>query len=152
MKGIFLTSTGEKESGYATVKRGIAKDPGSHIVWHVYALILRADKNFEEALKCYKKAVSIEPVSSGISTWKVLCLTLICILLETATLRTPSRSLTTSRNFRSTCATIKNMLQPACRFCASSLESAATGSTSPSRNISLDNTLRRTAPSPASNR
>lgn len=64
MKGIFLTNTGDKPLGYTTVKQGIAKDPSSHIVWHVYALILRADKNFEEALKCYRKAVSIEPVSS----------------------------------------------------------------------------------------
>lgn len=62
MKGIFLSCTGQKPLGYETVKRGVAKDSGSHIVWHVYALILRADKNFEEALKCYKKAVAIEPV------------------------------------------------------------------------------------------
>lgn len=64
MKGIFLASTGDKTAGYSTVKQGIAKDPGSHIVWHVYALVLRQDKNFEEAIKCYRKAVSIEPVAS----------------------------------------------------------------------------------------
>ncbi|ORY88359.1 NMDA receptor-regulated protein 1-domain-containing protein [Leucosporidium creatinivorum] len=66
MKGIFLSCTGQKPLGYETVKRGVAKDSGSHIVWHVYALILRADKNFEEALKCYKKAVAIEPDSMSL--------------------------------------------------------------------------------------
>ncbi|KAK4052800.1 hypothetical protein OIV83_002087 [Microbotryomycetes sp. JL201] len=63
MKGIFLTCLGRKPEGYSLVKRGIANDPGSHIVWHVYALVLRADKNFEEAFKCYKKATQIEPES-----------------------------------------------------------------------------------------
>ncbi|KAM0786902.1 hypothetical protein ACM66B_002326 [Microbotryomycetes sp. NB124-2] len=63
MRGIFLTCLGRKPEGYSLVKRGIANDPGSHIVWHVYALVLRADKNFEEAFKCYKKATQIEPES-----------------------------------------------------------------------------------------
>lgn len=62
MKGIFLTCTGSKPEGYETVKRGVARDPSSHIVWHVYALVLRADKNYEEAAKCYKKATQLEPV------------------------------------------------------------------------------------------
>ncbi|GAA6049964.1 hypothetical protein JCM3770_007071 [Rhodotorula araucariae] len=60
MKGIFLCSLDRKPEGYECVRRGVKNDPGSHIVWHVYALVLRADKNFEEALKCYKKAVEIE--------------------------------------------------------------------------------------------
>jgi len=62
MKGIFLCSLDRKPEGYDCVRRGTKNDPGSHIVWHVYALVLRADKNFEEALKCYKKAVEIEKV------------------------------------------------------------------------------------------
>ncbi|GAA5995509.1 peptide alpha-N-acetyltransferase complex A subunit NAT1 [Rhodotorula paludigena] len=60
MRGIFLNSLDRKEEGYASVKRGTKNDPGSHIVWHVYALCLRADKRFEEALDCYKKATEIE--------------------------------------------------------------------------------------------
>ncbi|TNY23899.1 NMDA receptor-regulated protein 1-domain-containing protein [Rhodotorula diobovata] len=60
MKGIFLCSLDRKPEGYDCVRRGTKNDPGSHIVWHVYALVLRADKNFEEALNCYKKAVDIE--------------------------------------------------------------------------------------------
>ncbi|KWU43445.1 N-terminal acetyltransferase A, auxiliary subunit [Rhodotorula sp. JG-1b] len=60
MKGIFYCCTDRKEQGYELVKRGVKNDMGSHIVWHVYALCLRADKNFEEAFKCYKKACEIE--------------------------------------------------------------------------------------------
>lgn len=62
MKGIFYCCTDRKEQGYEFVKRGVKNDMGSHIVWHVYALCLRADKNFEEAFKCYKKACEIEKV------------------------------------------------------------------------------------------
>ncbi|BGP27115.1 acetyltransferase [Rhodotorula toruloides] len=60
MKGMFLCCLDRKAEGYELVKRGVKNDMGSHIVWHVYALCLRADKNFEEALKCYKKACEIE--------------------------------------------------------------------------------------------
>ncbi|GAA6015450.1 hypothetical protein JCM8202_002475 [Rhodotorula sphaerocarpa] len=60
MKGIFYCCTDRKDEGYELVKRGVKNDMGSHIVWHVYALCLRADKNFEEAFKCYKKACEIE--------------------------------------------------------------------------------------------
>ncbi|BGO94951.1 hypothetical protein NBRC10512_000630 [Rhodotorula toruloides] len=60
MKGMFLCCLDRKDEGYELVKRGVKNDMGSHIVWHVYALCLRADKNFEEALKCYKKACEIE--------------------------------------------------------------------------------------------
>ncbi|GAA5824891.1 hypothetical protein JCM11251_005383 [Rhodosporidiobolus azoricus] len=60
MQGIFHHSLGRKEQGYELVQRGAKNDSGSHIVWHVYALMRRADKQFEEALDCYRKAVSIE--------------------------------------------------------------------------------------------
>ncbi|SCV69473.1 BQ2448_2493 [Microbotryum intermedium] len=45
MKGLFLSCIDRKPEGYAEVDRAIEKDPGSHIVWHVYALTLRADKS-----------------------------------------------------------------------------------------------------------
>ncbi|GAA5863158.1 hypothetical protein JCM8547_002815 [Rhodosporidiobolus lusitaniae] len=60
MKGIFLHGLNRKPEGYDFVERGAKKDPGSHIVWHVHALMRRADKQFEEALKCYTKACEIE--------------------------------------------------------------------------------------------
>lgn len=65
MKGLFMTCLGpdSKLEGYELVKRGVKMDMGSHIVWHVYGLLHRADKNFEEALKCYTQASKIEKVS-----------------------------------------------------------------------------------------
>ena len=64
MKGIFVHSLGNKEEGYALVKKGTVNDIGSHIIWHVHALMLRTDKRFSEAEKCYAKAVEIEKVSN----------------------------------------------------------------------------------------
>lgn len=60
-----MASSGQKEEGYDFIKKGVRMDMGSHIVWHVYGLMNRADKNFEEALKCYSQANKIEKVPSG---------------------------------------------------------------------------------------
>ncbi|KAL8280686.1 hypothetical protein RQP46_007009 [Phenoliferia psychrophenolica] len=66
MKGLFLASSDRKEEGYEFVKKGVRQDMGSHIVWHVYGLMHRADKNYEEALKCYSQANKIEKDSLNI--------------------------------------------------------------------------------------
>ncbi|GAA5916478.1 hypothetical protein JCM5296_005897 [Sporobolomyces johnsonii] len=68
MKGLFLCCLDRKPEGYDLVKQGVKNDMGSHIVWHVYAIVLRADKNFDEALKCYKKACEIEKDSLNLLT------------------------------------------------------------------------------------
>ncbi|GAA5837203.1 hypothetical protein JCM5353_001596 [Sporobolomyces roseus] len=60
MKGLFFCCLDKKPEGYEIIKRGVEKDSQSHIVWHVYAIALRADKRWEEALDCYKKACAIE--------------------------------------------------------------------------------------------
>ncbi|KDE04801.1 hypothetical protein MVLG_04765 [Microbotryum lychnidis-dioicae p1A1 Lamole] len=68
MRGLFLSCIDRKPEGYAEVERAVENDPGSHIVWHVYALMLRADKRFEQALDCYRKATTIEPDSLNLLT------------------------------------------------------------------------------------
>ena len=62
MKGLFLTNVDRSAEGYDLVKRGVRNDLRSHIVWHVYGLMHRADKNYDEALKCYIQANRIEKV------------------------------------------------------------------------------------------
>ncbi|GAA6062023.1 hypothetical protein JCM10212_005456 [Sporobolomyces blumeae] len=68
MKGLFLCCLDQRPQGYEEIKRGVANDQGSHIVWHVYALAFRADKRWEEALDCYKKACEIEKDSLNLLT------------------------------------------------------------------------------------
>jgi len=57
MKGLFLINLNKKDQAYECVKRGVRNDLTSHICWHVYGLIYRADKNYDEAIKCYSNAL-----------------------------------------------------------------------------------------------
>ncbi|OZJ02648.1 hypothetical protein BZG36_04404, partial [Bifiguratus adelaidae] len=57
MKGLFLNNLDKKEEAYEHVKKGLRYDLTSHICWHVYGLIYRSDKNYEEAAKCYTHAL-----------------------------------------------------------------------------------------------
>ena len=60
MKGLFASNLGKKEEAYDLVKKGIKLNFQSHICWHVYGLIHRGDKNYEEAMKCYKTALRFD--------------------------------------------------------------------------------------------
>ncbi|KAF9157580.1 hypothetical protein DFQ27_000908 [Actinomortierella ambigua] len=60
MKGLFYSHLDKKEEAYEFVKKGLRYDLKSHICWHVFGLLYRADKNYEEALKCYTQALRID--------------------------------------------------------------------------------------------
>jgi tetratricopeptide (TPR) repeat protein len=62
MKGLVLTYTGKKEEGWDLVKKGVRFDLSSHICWHVYGLLHKSDKNYEEAMKCYNQALKFDKV------------------------------------------------------------------------------------------
>lgn len=65
MKGLVLTYLGKREEGVELVKKGVRLDLQSHICWHVYGLVHKQDRNYEEALKCYTQALKYDPVSSS---------------------------------------------------------------------------------------
>ncbi|KAG8934267.1 hypothetical protein FRC01_004048 [Tulasnella sp. 417] len=60
MKGLVLTNLNRKEEGIQLVKAGITLDIDSHICWHVYGIVHKADRNYEEALKCYLQALKFD--------------------------------------------------------------------------------------------
>jgi peptide alpha-N-acetyltransferase len=60
LKGLFLCNLGRKEEGHEEVKRGVKNNIRSYICWHVYGLVHRLDKNYEEAIKCYTMALRID--------------------------------------------------------------------------------------------
>jgi tetratricopeptide (TPR) repeat protein len=64
MKGLVLTHMNRREEGIELVKKGVRLDLTSHICWHVFGLIQKADKNYEEALKSYTQALKFDKVSS----------------------------------------------------------------------------------------
>ncbi|CAK8697492.1 unnamed protein product [Clavelina lepadiformis] len=57
MKGLTLNCTGKKEEAYELVKKGLKNDLKSHVCWHVYGLLQRSDKKYDEAIKCYRNAL-----------------------------------------------------------------------------------------------
>ncbi|KAG9324170.1 hypothetical protein KVV02_007399 [Mortierella alpina] len=60
LKGLFLNHLDKKEEAYEFVKKGLRHDLRSHVCWHVFGLLYRSDKNYEEALKCYSQALKID--------------------------------------------------------------------------------------------
>lgn len=57
MKGLTLNCLGRKEEAYDHVRRGLRNDLKSHVCWHVYGLLQRSDKRYDEAIKCYRNAL-----------------------------------------------------------------------------------------------
>lgn len=62
MKGLLLTHLGRREEGLELVKQGVRLDLTSHICWHVFGLIQKGQKNYEEALKSYTQALRFDKV------------------------------------------------------------------------------------------
>lgn len=60
MKGLTLNCLGRKDEAYDYVRRGLRNDLKSHVCWHVYGLLQRSDKKYEEAIKCYRNALKWE--------------------------------------------------------------------------------------------
>ena len=66
MKALILNSQGQSEEAFALAKVALKNDMRSHVCWHVYGLLYRSQKNYEEAIKAYKFALKIEPDSQNI--------------------------------------------------------------------------------------
>ncbi|KAK0104710.1 hypothetical protein ONS95_004983 [Cadophora gregata] len=66
MKALIMNSQGKTDEAFALAKVALTCDMKSHVCWHVYGLLYRAVKNFEEAIKAYKFALKLEPDSQQI--------------------------------------------------------------------------------------
>ncbi|KAJ3079465.1 N-alpha-acetyltransferase 15, NatA auxiliary subunit [Quaeritorhiza haematococci] len=65
MKGLFCSHLDRKEEGFDLIRKGLKNDITSQTCWHVYGLVHRADKNYEEASKCYANALKFDKDPSG---------------------------------------------------------------------------------------
>ncbi|ORY78176.1 NatA N-acetyltransferase complex subunit [Protomyces lactucae-debilis] len=61
MKGLLLSNMDKRDEGWECVRKGLRCDLKSHLCWHVYGMLYRAEKDWEEALKCYARALSLDP-------------------------------------------------------------------------------------------
>ena len=67
MKGL-ITGLGLKDmkEGFALAKTGLRYDMKNHITWHVYGLLYRNDRNYDQAMKCYQQALKINEGNTNI--------------------------------------------------------------------------------------
>ena len=57
MKGLLLCCSGRREEANEFVRRGLMKDLKSAVSWHVYGLVQRSNRKYEEAIKAYRNAL-----------------------------------------------------------------------------------------------
>ncbi|GLU22164.1 hypothetical protein SLE2022_382600 [Rubroshorea leprosula] len=61
MKGLTLNCMDRKAEAYDLVRLGLKNDLKSHVCWHVYGLLYRSDREYREAIKCYRNALRTDP-------------------------------------------------------------------------------------------
>ncbi|KAL2332403.1 hypothetical protein Fmac_019984 [Flemingia macrophylla] len=61
MKGLTLNCMDRKSEAYELVRLGLKNDLKSHVCWHVFGLLYRSDREYREAIKCYRNALKIDP-------------------------------------------------------------------------------------------
>lgn len=61
LRGLHLFHLGRKVEGYEQARLGLRYALKSHVSWHIYGLMYRADRNYEEAAKCYTNALKFDP-------------------------------------------------------------------------------------------
>jgi peptide alpha-N-acetyltransferase len=66
MKALILNAQGKTEEAFALAKEALTIDMKSYICWHVYGILYRTNKNFDEAIKAYRFALKLEPDSHQI--------------------------------------------------------------------------------------
>ena len=62
MKGLILNYCNKKAEAYECAQKGLRNDVKSHVCWHVYGLLQRSDRKYDEAIKCYRNALKCDPV------------------------------------------------------------------------------------------
>lgn len=62
MKGLTLNCLGRKDEAFEHVRRGLRNDLKSYVCWHVFGLLQRSEKKYEEAIKCYRNALKLDKV------------------------------------------------------------------------------------------
>ncbi|KAK0262867.1 hypothetical protein B0A54_09017 [Friedmanniomyces endolithicus] len=66
MKALILSSQGKSEEAFELCKVALKNAMKSQVCWHVYGLLYRGQRNYEEALKAYRFALRLDPESTQI--------------------------------------------------------------------------------------
>ncbi|TKX23977.1 N-terminal acetyltransferase A complex subunit nat1 [Elsinoe australis] len=63
MKALIINTQGKTDEAFELAKLALKYAMKSHVCWHVYGLLYRSQKNYEEAIKAYKFALRLDPDS-----------------------------------------------------------------------------------------
>ncbi|KAL8654086.1 MAG: hypothetical protein Q9226_003568 [Calogaya cf. arnoldii] len=66
MKALIMNAQGNSDEAFVLCKAALKNAMKSHVCWHVYGVLWRCVKNYEEASKAYKFALRLEPDSQQI--------------------------------------------------------------------------------------
>lgn len=66
MKALILSNQGKSDEAFELCKVALKNAMKSHVCWHVYGLLYRQQKNYEEAIKAYRFALRLDPDSQQI--------------------------------------------------------------------------------------
>lgn len=61
MKGLLLNCMDKKQEAYELARQGVKLDIKSQVCWHVYGLLYRSDRDYMQAIKCYRGALRYDP-------------------------------------------------------------------------------------------
>lgn len=67
MKALVLSCQGKETEAFELCKVALRNAMKSHVCWHVYGLLYRGVRNYEEAIKAYRFALRLEPESPQIA-------------------------------------------------------------------------------------
>ncbi len=64
MKALIMSNLGQLEEAFVLAKTALKNDMKSHVCWHVFGLLYRAEKTMREAIKAYRFALGWNPSRS----------------------------------------------------------------------------------------
>ena len=59
MKGLVYNQLKRRDDAHSLVKKGLEANFNSHVCWHVYGLIYRAENKYEQAIKCFDERTQL---------------------------------------------------------------------------------------------
>ena len=69
-KGMCLNGIGRNEEALNVVKTAIKSDLKCPLAWRAYALVVRSERKYEEAVKCFKNALKLD--RENLDNWRDL--------------------------------------------------------------------------------
>ena len=61
-----MLGLGKREEALESVKKGLKSDLKSQVCWHSYGLVNRAERKYEEAMKCFRNALRFDPENATV--------------------------------------------------------------------------------------